>query len=287
MKIGVIGLGLIGGSLAKAIKYNTEHTVLGRDLDRSTVLKARLLGSIDDELTDEAISTCDLLILAVYPKATVDFVAHYADRIQKDAIVMDTCGVKGVVCQSAWKIAAERGFTFIGAHPMAGTEFSGFAYSRVTLFNHASLILVPSPDTGIEVLDRVKKLFLKIGFTRIQPSTPEEHDRIIAYTSQLAHVVSNAYVKSPSAEVHNGFSAGSYKDLTRVARLNEGMWTELFLDNAECLADELDGLIERLQSYSKALRSRDAETLCSLLREGRIRKETIDGTGHKRMEDEE
>lgn len=277
MKIGVIGLGLIGGSIAKAIKYNTDHSVYGCDINRSTVLKAKLLGSIDEEMTDDLLSRCDLLVLALYPRAAVDYLSAHGGMIRKGAIVLDTCGVKRAVCDPCRKIAAERGFTFIGAHPMAGREFSGFENSRVTLFQDASMIIVPEADTPIQVLDVVQKLFLRIGFTHIQRSTPEEHDRIIAYTSQLAHVVSNAYVKSDAAEVHAGFSAGSYKDLTRVAKLDERMWTELFLDNAENLADEIDGLAARLAEYSQAIKARDAARLAGLLRDGRLRKERIDG----------
>ena len=277
MNIGVIGLGLIGGSLAKAIKYNTDHTVYGCDINRSTVLKAKLLGSIDEELSDELLPQCDMLILALYPQTAIDYLTAHGDAIRKGAIVLDTCGVKGAVCEPCWKIAAEKGFTFIGAHPMAGREFSGFENSRVTLFKNASMIIIPNDEVDIRDLDRVQKLFLHIGFTHIQRSTPAEHDRIIAYTSQLAHVVSNAYVKSPMAQVHSGFSAGSYKDLTRVAKLDETMWTELFLDNAENLANEIDGLASRLAEYSQAIKTRDARKLNELLREGRVRKERIDG----------
>lgn len=190
---------------------------------------------------------------------------------------MDSCGVKRVVCEPLWKVASENGFTFIGAHPMAGLHFSGFEYSDVGMFSEASMIIIPSKDVKIEDLETVKSLYLKLGFTNIQISTPEEHDKIIAYTSQLAHVVSNAYVKSPEAEVHKGFSAGSYKDLTRVAKLNETMWTELFLENEDNLINEVDGIIANLQKYSKALKEHDAVTLKALLKEGRERKEKIDG----------
>lgn len=205
MNIAIVGLGLIGGSIAKAIKYNTDNTVYGYDIDRGVLLKAKLLGAVDEELTSDILPTCDMVILGLYPNDTLEFVRTHADKIKKGAIVMDSCGVKRVVCEPLWKIASENGFTFIGAHPMAGLHFSGFEYSDVGMFSEASMIIIPSKDVKIEDLEAVKSLYLKLGFTNIQISTPEEHDKIIAYTSQLAHVVSNAYVKSPEAEVHKDF----------------------------------------------------------------------------------
>ncbi len=277
MKIGIVGLGLIGGSLAKALKYNTGHTVLGRNRSEDVLLKAKLLGAIDGELTDEQIADCDMIICALYPKLTVDFVLKYAPILKKGAIVLDCCGVKRVVCNTLWTAAKKHGFVFYGGHPMAGLHFSGFSYSDVAMFQGASMILVPPDDADIATLASLKELFVSIGFTNVQITSPEEHDRIIAYTSQLAHVVSNAYVKSPEAQVHKGFSAGSYKDLTRVAKCNADMWTELFLDNPDNLINEIDGLIENLKQYSDALKSRDAEALHTLLKAGSDRKEQIDG----------
>jgi len=191
--------------------------------------------------------------------------------------VAEFCGVKRAVCEPLWEAAAQYGFKFYGGHPMAGLHFSGFSYSDVSMFQNASMVLVPPKDADINDLASLKALFTSIGFTNMQITTPEEHDRIIAYTSQLAHVVSNAYVKSPEAQVHNGFSAGSYKDLTRVAKLNAGMWTELFFENADNLIAEIDGIIANLQQYSDALKNQDEETLYTLLKAGSDRKEQIDG----------
>jgi prephenate dehydrogenase len=259
MNIAIVGLGLIGGSIAKAIKYNTDNTVYGYDIDRGVLLKAKLLGAVDEELTSDILPTCDMVILGLYPNDTLEFVRTHADKIKKGAIVMDSCGVKRVVCEPLWKVASENGFTFIGAHPMAGLHFSGFEYSDVGMFSEASMIIIPSKDVKIEDLEAVKSLYLKLGFTNIQISTPEEHDKIIAYTSQLAHVVSNAYVKSPEAEVHKGFSAGSYKDLTRVAKLNETMWTELFLENEDNLINEVDSKSAKIFKGSQGARRSHAE----------------------------
>lgn len=279
MKIGIVGLGLIGGSLAKALKFHTDHTVLGWNRTAEVVLKAKLLGAIDGELTDAQIADCDMLICALYPRLTVDFVLKYAPTLKKGAIVLDACGVKRVICKPLTAAAKMHGFVFYGGHPMAGLHKSGFSYTNVDMFKNASMILVPPDDADIAQLAMLKDLFLSIGFTNIQMTTAEEHDRIIAYTSQLAHIVSNAYVKSPEAQVHSGFSAGSYKDLTRVAELNADMWTELFLENGDNLLFEVEGIITNLQAYADALRNRDAETLHALLKAGSDRKQQIDGKG--------
>ncbi|MBR0348164.1 MAG: prephenate dehydrogenase/arogenate dehydrogenase family protein [Clostridia bacterium] len=275
MKIGITGLGLIGGSMAKAIKETKEHTVYGYDTDESTLLAAELTDAIDGMLSEENLSECDVVIVSLYPEATVDYIIKNADKFKKDCIVFDCCGVKRAVCDRINPVAKEHGFTFIGGHPMAGTQFWGFVSSRASLFKGASMILTPCGISDIAVLDKAKHFFLSLGFSEITFSSPEEHDRIIAYTSQLAHVVSSAYVKSPSAEVRKGFSAGSYKDMTRVAKLNEEMWTELFLENKDNLAFEIDTLIKNLQQYKTALENADSEKLSSLLTEGKAKKKQV------------
>ena len=275
MKIGITGLGLIGGSMAKAIKETKEHTVYGYDTDESTLLAAELTDAIDGMLSEENLSECDVVIVSLYPEATVDYIIKNADKFKKDCIVFDFFCVKRAVCDRINPVAKEHGFTFIGGHPMAGTQFWGFGSSRASLFKGASMILTPCGISDIAVLDKAKHFFLSLGFSEITFSSPEEHDRIIAYTSQLAHVVSSAYVKSPSAEVRKGFSAGSYKDMTRVAKLNEEMWTELFLENKDNLAFEIDTLIKNLQQYKTALENADSEKLSSLLTEGKAKKKQV------------
>lgn len=276
MEIGIVGLGLIGGSLAKAISQNTDHTVYGTDLSEQVVKKAVLVNAIEQQLTDELLPQCDIVIVALYPQATIEYVKEHAHLFRKESIVVDCGGIKQLVCDTLIPLAEENGFLFVGGHPMAGLEHSGFTYAKKSLFNNASMIFTPTKGP-IESMEKLKELFTSIGFTNIEISTAEEHDRKIAFTSQLAHVVSNAYIKSPTALEHSGFSAGSYKDLTRVAKLNEVMWTELFLENADNLAAEIDTLIGNLQQYSTAIRERDAETLCALLKDGREKKALIDG----------
>lgn len=276
MNIGIVGLGLIGGSLARAIKSNTAHTVWGADASRPVVYRAKLLEVIDEELTQERVADCDILLLAIYPRDTVAWVRDHAPRIQRGAVVVDCAGVKQAVCAPCWEAAEENGFTFIGGHPMEGMAKLGFENSRRDLFVNASLILVPHRDLDIEAMKKVKDVFDAIGFTRYEIATPERHDRIIALTSQLAHVVSSAYVKSPAAREHRGFSAGSFRDMTRVAFLNEAMWAELFLLNREALHQEIAGFMERLKAYDDALVAGDEDRMTALLREGRETKADLD-----------
>jgi len=271
MKIGIVGLGLIGGSMAKAIKHYSDHTVLGMDISQSVVLKAKMLEVIDGELTQDNLKDCDLVILALYPHDTISFVRENAQQL-KGSTVIDCCGIKRLVLDAVQPLSHEHGFVFIGGHPMAGIERSGFEYSMIDLFEGASMILTPDASADIALLDSLKQFFLSIGFERIQISDADEHDRIIAYTSQLAHVLSSAYVKSEAAMRHKGFSAGSFQDMTRVALLNEDMWTELFLANRDNLSDEVEALAGRLIQYANAIRGGDEKDLKHLLIEGRERK---------------
>lgn len=277
MNVGIVGLGLIGGSMAKAARARTTHRVLGIDIDETTMLMARMSGAIDDALEDDKVACCDLILLALRPQAAIDWTRDHADAISADTVVVDLCGVKRVVCEALAPLAQSRGFHYIGGHPMAGSENSGFVNADVDLFSGASMILVPDERTDLPMLEMLKGFFLTIGFDQLTFTTPEEHDRIIAYTSQLCHVASNAFVKSPTAQRQMGFSAGSFRDLTRVAKLDEHMWTELFLDNADYLADELERFIGSLEPYLAALRSRDAASLEELLRDGREKKATAGG----------
>ena len=277
MNIGIVGLGLIGGSMAKSIKARTAHTVYGIDLDQETMMMARMCGAIDAPLTDENLPQCDLILVAICPGAAIEWVKTHAGQIAKSAILVDLCGVKRTVVEALAPIAEARGFAYIGGHPMAGTERGGFTAASDSLYEGASMILTPDERTDMQLLETLKAFFLDIGFAGLTFSTPEEHDRIIAFTSQLAHITSSAYVKSPEAQRRRGFSAGSFRDMTRVARLDEKMWTELFLDDADFLTTELDILIEHLTEFSQALKARDGERLQALLREGREKKATAGG----------
>ena len=277
MKVGIVGLGLIGGSLAKAYKESGQAEVFGWDTDADTMLLAKTVEAIDGTLDEAVLPDCDLLLIALYPGAAIEYLRTHALEISKKTFVIDCCGVKQVVCDACFPIAEQYGFTFFGGHPMAGTQFSGFAKSRSSLFRGASMILVPPRFDDIEQLDRAKQLLAPVGFGRTVVTTADKHDEMIAFTSQMAHIVSNAFIKSPAARQHKGFSAGSYKDLTRVAWLNETMWTELFMDNRQKLIREIDILVHSLEEYKEAMQQEDAPRLKELLREGRICKEEVDG----------
>ena len=275
--IGIVGLGLIGGSMAKAYHAAGQDRVLGWNRSRSMLDFAIMSGAVDGELTEETIGECDLVLVALYPQATIDWLEQMAPHISKETIVVDCCGTKRLVCEAGFRLSRQYGFPFVGGHPMAGTHNSGFKYAKETMFKGAPMVLVPPTFDNIELLSRIKELLAPMQFGRFSVTTAEEHDRMIAFTSQLAHVVSNAYIKSPTAGSHKGFSAGSYKDMTRVAWLNPQMWAELFLENRDYLMQELSVLSENLAAYQKALETQDLAGLAKLLDDGRRRKEEVDG----------
>ena len=276
MTVGIVGLGLIGGSFAKAY-HAAGHTVLAFDTDRSTYDFAVLSGTVNGPLMDETLSTCDLILIAVIPSAAVGYLKQHAAHIGPKPVVIDCCGTKRVVCTACFPLAKQFGFTYLGGHPMAGTHNSGFKYATATMFHNAPMVLVPANHNDIELLSRVKELLAPAGFSRFSVTTAEQHDEMIAFTSQLAHVVSNAYIKSPTAGLHKGFSAGSYKDMTRVAWLAPKMWAELFLENKDFLMAELNTLIDNLRQYQDAMEHDDLPGLIQLLDDGRKRKEEVDG----------
>lgn len=276
MTVGILGLGLIGGSLARAYKL-AGHTVYVKNRDERMLSFAMLSGAVDGKLNEDTIPQCDLILLAIYPAGSADWLEANAPLISKRALVIDCCGTKQLVCQRCFPIAKEYGFTFVGGHPMAGSQFSGFKYSRASLFQGAPMVLVPPVYDDIALLQRVKDALEPCGFGFFSVTTAADHDRMIAFTSQMPHILSNAFIKSPTALEHKGFSAGSYRDLTRVAWLNPGMWTELFLENRENLLFELDTYIQSLTQYRDALANQDEDTLYRLLDDGKKRKEEVDG----------
>ena len=276
MTVGIVGLGLIGGSFAKAY-HEAGETVLACNRTEDTLRFAMLSGAVDGELTEENIGSCELVIIAVFPEAAEAFLKRMAPHIGKKPVVIDACGTKRKVCSMCFPIAEEYGITYLGGHPMAGTHKSGFKYARANLFHNAPMVIVPPSFDDIELLDRVKTLLAPVGFGSISVTTAEKHDELIAFTSQMPHIISNAYIKSPTAASHKGFSAGSYKDLTRVAWLNPKLWAELFLENRDCILNELDWFIAALEQYRDAVKNDDFDTLEKLLDDGRRRKEEVDG----------
>ena len=276
MKVGILGLGLIGGSLARAYS-KAGWQVFATDKDASILDFAQLAGVVNKTLNADTIPLCDLILLSVYSDASAKWLENNGHLINTNSLVIDCCGIKKMVCQRCFAVAEQYGFTFIGGHPMAGSHNSGFKYSRSNLFQGAPMVLVPERFDDPMPLQRAMDALAPCKFGSFSVTTAEEHDEMIAFTSQMPHIVSNAFIKSPTAQNHKGFSAGSYKDLTRVAWLNPIMWAELFLSNKENILQELDFYINSLQQYRSAIENEDEETLVALLDEGRKRKEEVDG----------
>lgn len=279
--IAVVGLGLMGGSMAKAIKTRTDYKVLGLDINEETMQLAFLSGAIDEKLTKDNIKDVDLLMIAIMPHALIDWIVEHAPYFNKKMILVDLCGVKRIVYDAVSPVARKYGFLYVGGHPMAGKEVAGFTNARADLYEGASMLLCPDDTCDIIHLDWLKQFYLSLGFRQVVFTNPEEHDSIISFTSQLAHAVSSAYIKSPTSRKRMGFTAGSYKDMTRVARLNPNMWTELFMADADHLTRELDVIIKALQEYRDAIASGDEEELHRLLAEGNELKITEPYEDHK------
>ena len=276
MKVGILGLGLIGGSLARA--YALEgHTVYAIQRNESMLSFAMLAGAVHGRLNEETIPQCDLILLAIYPDGSASWLEKNAHLVSPAALVIDCCGIKEEICGRCFPLAKQYGFTFVGGHPMAGSQFSGFKYSRAGLFKGAPMVLVPPVFDDMQLLDRVKQALKPCNFGFFSVTTAREHDRMIAFTSQMPHILSNAFIKSPTALHHKGFSAGSYKDLTRVAWLNPQMWAELFMENKENVLFELNYYINSLIAYQEAIEADDMDRLIFLLEEGKQRKEQVDG----------
>ena len=257
MKIGIRGLGLIGGSFEKAFLKAGHNVVNLKDASSGTI------------------RSCELVIVCLPPLMVAPWIKEHACDFADGALVTDAAGVKGAVCGELAELAEKSAWTYVGGHPMAGKERSGYANATAGLFGGASMIFTPFPFTPPDAVERLKAVFAEIGFARFVVTDPSRHDEMIAYTSQLAHVVSSAYVQDPLSRTHLGFSAGSYQDMTRVATVDPDIWTDLFLSNACALDGVLTRLMDRLAGYREAIRSGDAQTLKNLLAEGRRAKETV------------
>lgn len=274
MNIAVVGLGIIGGSYCKAIKTYTKHTVIGINRTESVAKKALDCGAIDMIGGAEDLGKADLIILCMYPGACVDFIKENGGYISKNAVVTDASGIKRAICPQMTELADGFGFTFIGSHPMAGKEKNGFDVSDADLYMGASFIITPC-GAEMEKVNFLAKFAMEIGFGTIKVTSPEEHDRMIAFTSQLPHVLACAYVLSPSCPNHKGFSAGSYRDVSRVANINSKLWSELFIENREPLIKELDILIENITAISDSVKAGDREKLSGLLERGHKVKQAL------------
>lgn len=276
MNIGIVGLGLIGGSFGKALLKYTDHKVFGFDVSKEAMHKAVLAEAVTGELSDENIGEADVVIFALAPSAARAEMEKACPELKDGALVIDIVGNKASMVRKMRELGADYPkLEFISTHPMAGKEYSGISHASASMFERASALFVPVKAES-ETVARLKNLFFDIGFDFVKITTAEEHDRIIAYTSQLAHIISSCYINTPIAEEHDGYSAGSFRDLSRVARMNPKMWEELLTENAENVSDVLDGFIGRLQAFSDALKNKDNEKLLRLFEEGNAKKELVD-----------
>ena len=267
-KIAVIGLGIIGGSICASLS-KAGYKVDGTDLDGRAVAYALRAGYIQNEAKE--ISSYDVVFIAIPPKATISVLENTS--FKDGALVSDICGIKSGIEQAVY--AKKRNYRYVGIHPMAGKETSGIAFASPDLFNNANLVIALHENTPHDALAQIKKYAKAMRFGRIVECSAEEHDRKIALTSQLAHIVSNAYVKSPQVQNCKGFTGGSFQDMTRIAGVDEKIWTELYMHNREFVLEELDGLIEQLSVYRAALASEDTQALSDALKEGRVIRQNI------------
>jgi len=274
MNVVIIGLGLIGGSYAKAIKKYTPHKVTGIDLDKIVLAKAKETGAIDEAGSQESLKSADIIFLCLYPEASIQYIEQNGRFIRPGTIVTDASGIKSVICPAISKLAVKYNFDFISSHPMAGKEKNGFDVSEPDLFKNASFIVIPgtSHSSSVKTLTDLAK---SLNFGLIKYTTVEEHDRMISFTSQLPHVLACAYVLSPNCKNHNGFSAGSYRDVSRVANINAELWSELFLQNKYYLISELDTLIQNINQLKDAVKTENSKLLKNLLHQGHMVKQEL------------
>ncbi len=266
--IAVIGMGIIGGSICGALT-RAGYVVDGFSRSQKSLDYALEAGYI--RAVGEDISLYDVVFISVPPDATIEYLDNAP--FKKGALVADICGVKEVMEQTVY--AKPRDYRYVGLHPMAGKETSGITSASATLFQGANLIITHAPKTSLADVAEMKEYVLAMGFGKIVECTAREHDKKIALTSQLAHIVSNAYVKSEQVQECDGFTGGSFQDMTRIAGVDETIWTPLYAHNRENIIIELDGLISQLSVYKQALQAHDDKALAKALQEGRLIREQI------------
>lgn len=281
MRIAIVGLGLIGGSLAKAIKHYTAHTVVGTDLNKTVIAAALACGAVDEVLP--FCPNADIYFLCMAPETVCAYVENHVNQFQKGAVITDVCGVKQYVAKAVTPLCESHGLCYIGGHPMAGREVNSFFNSDYNLFENRSYLLIRPESKYNEKFEMLRQLILELGVSGVKLTTPQEHDRMIAFTSQLPHIIAGAYMHSPNSVLHDGFSAGSFHDVSRVATVDETLWTELFLQNKEYLLQELGSMIEVLTQYQLAILKEDRPALKSLIQTGRERKERDQKTNGAEM----
>ena len=272
-KIAIIGLGLMGGSIAKALKKTKKYKIVGFDISKSVLSLAKDGGFVDEIWNGTDKLDSDITVLALSPSLTEEFIKNNIGLLKENSILTDICGVKEHICEFAQAKAEQYNINYVGGHPMAGRELSGFLNSVENLFINRSYIFTKTQKTNEEALEAVSEMAYDLGCSDITITTPKKHDEMIAYTSQLPHILAGAYVKSPASDEHKGFSAGSYHDVSRVASVDENLWSELFLLNKDNLIQEIDTLLQNIIEYKNALLNKDKQRVLNAIKEGRILKE--------------
>lgn len=263
--VAIIGLGLIGGSMALALKGFDDFSVVGVDVSQPTLRYAREHG-VAEWVTDraaEVLPEADLVVLALHPNGIVRFLEQYRDCFKAGALLCDVCGVKTSIVAAA-RVLPDT-VDFIGCHPMAGTEFSGIEHAFGALFQGAHFIITPQADSKAEHVALLEQLAAHIGCSDVYKTTPEEHDALIAYTSQVMHLIAVAVCDDPMLFTCKGFEGSSFRGCTRVAALDVGLWTELFSMNRPALLGAMDTLLENLQAYRDTLATGDGAKLAEKL----------------------
>lgn len=274
--IGIVGYGLIGGSFGLGLKKYTDNYVIAIDKNKD-VLDYVVKNNLADEASDvdfNVLSKCDILYIALYPEAILDFVEDYMDCFKENAIVIDLCGIKKFVVEKFGHNINQK-FRFLGTHPMAGKEKNGITASDADLYRGASYLITKTETTDDEALNIAIHLAKKIGFDNIIITDDENHDKMITYTSQLPHIMSVAYIMQNAHDKCFGYYAGSFKDMTRVADINSPLWTQLFKHNKEILTSQIDEYIEALNTIKKSI-NEDDDSLLNILYNSKKKKEWQD-----------
>lgn len=277
MRVVVVGLGVIGGSFCMALKNNGYNDVYGIDKDKNTLKKAKDMGIIKEGYLDGKyiLKSADLVIISIYPKLLIDFIKENKDNFKEGAIITDTTGIKEMFVDDIVNIIPSE-VDFIFGHPMAGREKKGIDYADDKVFKGANYIITPISINKEENIELIKNLAYNLGFKNIKVITPRFHDKIIAFTSQLPHVLAVSLINSDEEDRDTGYFIGdSYRDLTRIANINEELWTELFLGNKENLLEVLDKFNEEFLIIKKAVEKEDKDKLIKIFKESTKRREKL------------
>lgn len=263
----------MGGSIAKALKKTNKYYVIGYNRTEEITKRALSDGAIDEIWDGVSPIDADITVLAVNPNVAFKLLETLPSLLKKGSILTDICGVKAEIVKMGEAVCKEKGIFFIGGHPMAGRERNGYDYSTEDLFFNRSYIFTETANSDKETLNKLSQLALDIGCSDVTITSPEYHDKMIAYTSQIPHILAGAYMNSPTSATHKGYSAGSYHDVSRVASVDENLWSQLFLSNKDNLLYEIDILIRNLQDYKEAVARNDQNRLSGIIKTGRILKE--------------